>query len=107
MSEEVYLFPTSFAQQRLWFLDQLVPGNPFYNISTGIPLKLPLNRSIFEKCVNEIVSRHDVLRTSFAVVNGEPFQVVASSLALSVPLEYLRTVSQSDRSVAIHHWATR
>src|SRR5712664_1391025 len=58
--------PASFAQQRLWFLDQLAPGNPFYNEFIGLPLKVPVHAGVLEKSLNEIVRRHEALRTTFA-----------------------------------------
>ena len=62
---EVFVFPTSFAQQRLWFLDQLASGNPFYNVSTALCLKGSLNFTALKQTFNEIVRRHETLRTTF------------------------------------------
>ena len=55
---EVFVFPASFAQQRLWFLNQLAPGNPFYNVSTALRLTGSLNLRCLEHTFNEIVQRH-------------------------------------------------
>jgi amino acid adenylation domain-containing protein len=68
--------PLSFAQQRLWFLDQLVPNNPFYNISGAVRLEGRLNLEALERTINEIVRRHEALRTRFEIEAGEPAQVV-------------------------------
>jgi amino acid adenylation domain-containing protein len=68
--------PLSFAQQRLWFIDQLVPNNPLYNISRALRFKGKLNLGTFERVVNEIVRRHEVLRTRIEVEDGEPVQVI-------------------------------
>src|SRR5688572_12544296 len=57
--------PLSFAQQRIWFLDQLAPGSPFYNEDTALRLTFALDIAALEKSVNEIVRRHEALRTSF------------------------------------------
>src|SRR5437588_10194189 len=57
--------PLSFAQQRLWFIDQLVPGNPVYNGSSAMRLAGPLNIAAFQESLNEIVRRHEILRTTF------------------------------------------
>src|SRR5678815_1916626 len=74
--------PLSFAQQRLWFLDQLEPGNPVYNIPTGVRIKGDLNVSALSRSIDEIVARHESLRTSFPVTNdGEPLQVIAANLS--------------------------
>src|ERR1043166_1211425 len=57
--------PLSFAQQRLWVLHQLDPDNPSYNMPEAVRFVGPLNTTIFEKSLNEIVRRHEVLRTTF------------------------------------------
>src|SRR6266498_2026847 len=66
--------PLSHAQQRLWFLDQLVPGNPFYNESSALRLMFPLDKPALERSLNELVSRHEALRTNFEDADGEPLQ---------------------------------
>jgi amino acid adenylation domain-containing protein/FkbM family methyltransferase len=68
--------PLSFAQQRLWFIDRLTPNTPFYNVVGRVKLKGPLELEALERAVNEIVRRHEVLRTRFEVVEGEPAQVI-------------------------------
>ncbi len=78
--------PLSFAQQRLWFLDQLVPGNPFYNISLVIPFRVPLHVQALERSLDELFQRHESLRTSFDVEGGEPVQRVAPHLAARLPV---------------------
>jgi len=78
--------PLSFAQQRMWFMDQLQPGNPAYNRPTPIHLRGALNIAVLENGLNEIVRRHEILRTSFLVTDGQPVQAVAPSLALSLPV---------------------
>src|ERR1700741_220033 len=78
--------PLSFAQQRLWFLDQLQPGNPVYHLPTAIRVTGSLNVAALEKTFAEIVRRHEILRTSFETVQGSPRQVVAPASAVSVPL---------------------
>lgn len=70
-------FHLSHSQERLWFLDQLAPGNPAYNISTAVPLRLRLNVRALERALNEIVRRHEALRTTFIVDEGVPWQVVS------------------------------
>ena len=68
--------PASFAQQRLWFLDRLVPGNPFYNVPVVLRLRGALSAGALEAAVSGLVARHESLRTTFAVAGGEPVQVV-------------------------------
>src|SRR5215216_5744976 len=55
----------SFGQERLWFLDQLEPGNPFYNIPAAFRVRGPLDSAILQQCFDEILRRHEVLHTSF------------------------------------------
>ncbi|MEH2333128.1 amino acid adenylation domain-containing protein [Nostoc sp.] len=78
------VYPLSLAQQRLWFLDRLEPGNPAYNISLAVNLKGQLDISLLEQSLNEIIQRHETLRTTFTTVNGQPVQIIASSLKLSL-----------------------
>src|SRR5262249_24984364 len=90
-------FPLSFAQQRLWFLDQLVPDSPFYNIPGAWHLRGRLNQTVLEQSLNAVVSRHEILRTTFASVNGEPAQVIAPSLKLEVPVVDLTNLVPEER----------
>ena len=68
--------PLSYAQQRLWFLDQLEPNSPFYNISLALHLAGNLQVDVLEKSLQEIIQRHEALRTNFATVEGNPVQVI-------------------------------
>ncbi len=68
--------PLSFAQQRLWFLDQMSPGNPQYNIATALRLHGTLNANLLERSLFLIVQRHETLRTAFRVEEGKPVQVI-------------------------------
>ena len=68
--------PLSFTQQRLWFLDQLDPLNPLYNVTSTIRLQGKLQVERLEDCLNEIVRRHEALRTRFGMANGEPVQII-------------------------------
>jgi amino acid adenylation domain-containing protein len=74
---ESYIFPTSFAQQRLWFLDELEPGSPAYNLPGALRLEGDLNVEALERSINEIVARHESLRTTFTSAEGKPLQVVS------------------------------
>ena len=65
-AEELFVFPTSFAQQRLWFFDQLIPARPLYNIPSVLRLTGPLDVAALEQSFNEVVRRHETLRTTFA-----------------------------------------
>lgn len=81
-----YGLPLSFAQQRFWILDQLEPGRAIYNILTGVRLTGRLNLDALQRTFNEVVRRHEVLRTNFAVVGGQPVQLISRSLTLELPL---------------------
>ena len=76
--------PLSYAQQRLWFLDQLSPGSAAYNMPFAVGLKGELNREALEQSLQEIVGRHEVLRTRFVVRDGNPVQVIVEDLRMEV-----------------------
>ncbi|WP_027248867.1 non-ribosomal peptide synthetase [Planktothrix agardhii] len=68
--------PLSYAQQRLWFLDQLEPNSSFYNVPLALHLEGTLKIDVLEKSLQEIIQRHEALRTNFATVEGNPVQVI-------------------------------
>src|SRR6185436_6231255 len=78
--------PLSFAQERLWFLDQLEPGNPAYHIPASLTLAGRLDAPALERSLAAVVARHEALRTTFALVDGAPVQVVAPPGAAPDPL---------------------
>ncbi len=78
--------PLSFAQQRLWFRHQSEPGNPAYTIAATYRLVGPLNGTALEQSFNEIVRRHEALRTSVSVVDGQAVQDIALKMALTLPV---------------------
>src|SRR5439155_19136281 len=77
--------PLSFAQQRLWVLDQLSPGTAAYTISFGVWLRGALDVYALHESLNEIVRRHEILRTTIRAVDGRPRQVVAPAQAIPLP----------------------
>ncbi len=89
--------PLSFAQQRLWFLDQLEPNNPLYNVPHIARLSGRLNVGVLEKTLNEIVRRHETLRTRFESVGDQPVQVIAPSLTLPLTIVDLTGTPEGDR----------
>jgi amino acid adenylation domain-containing protein len=95
--DDLNSFPLSYAQQRLWFLDQLEPGCPAYNISTAVRLSGPLDIDTLKRSLNEIVRRHESLRTTFTTIEGRPVQVIAPSLMLPLPLIDLLAFSLDER----------
>ncbi len=94
--------PLSFSQERLWFLYQLDPASYAFNIANAVRLTGKLNVAALERALNEIVRRHEALRTSFANVNGEPVQIIAPELR--IPLRVIdlrhRPVAQRDDEAA-------
>jgi amino acid adenylation domain-containing protein len=78
--------PLSFAQERLWFLDQLEPGSSVYNMSGAFRVSGRLDAAALERSLNEIVRRHETLRTTFRSVEGVPRQVIAAQLILPLPV---------------------
>jgi amino acid adenylation domain-containing protein/FkbH-like protein len=89
--------PLSFAQQRLWFLDQLDPGNPLYNVPRAIRLTGNLNVQAMKRALNDLVARHEILRTSYQVVDDQPVQVIAPQLAFELPVLDLSRLDKRKR----------
>jgi len=89
--------PLSFAQERLWFLEQLEPGNTAYNIAAAYRLRGPLDVAALERSLNEIVRCHEVLRTTFATMDGRPVQVIAPEMSLTLPVEDLQELPEAER----------
>ncbi|NCR76516.1 MAG: amino acid adenylation domain-containing protein [Microcystis aeruginosa K13-06] len=98
--------PLSFAQQRLWFLDQLEQGNSTYNIPVAYRLTGVLNIVALERSLKEIVQRHEVLRTIFPSVDGQPSQAFAPNIALTLPITDLREHPRPDREALAQQIAT-
>src|SRR5919205_2814906 len=89
--------PLSFSQQRMWLLDQLEPDTPTYNISHALRLRGMLDAEALKGSLKEIVTRHEVLRTTFAAVDGEPVQVISSTIDTKLPVEDLSGLPQPER----------
>jgi amino acid adenylation domain-containing protein len=84
--------PLSYAQERLWFMDQLMPGNIMYNEHSAVSIKQPLDIEILKRSLNEIVRRHEILRTTFVELNGQPIQVISPSLRINLPVDDLTSL---------------
>ena len=93
--------PLSYAQQRLWFLDQLEPGNAFYNIPVLVRLSGELNDAALEQSLNEIVRRHENLRTTFITTNGQAEQSIAARLWLPMARVDLTALAETSRQTAV------
>jgi natural product biosynthesis luciferase-like monooxygenase protein/amino acid adenylation domain-containing protein/non-ribosomal peptide synthase protein (TIGR01720 family) len=94
--------PLSFAQQRLWYLDQLEPGNVAYNNPSALRMSGVLDVDALERALNEVVRRHEAFRTTFALEDSGPVQRIAPSL--TIPLEVTRLEAQGDRDTEIARW---
>jgi amino acid adenylation domain-containing protein len=91
----------SYAQQRLWFLNQMTPGSTAYNIPSAMRLRGTLDVPALTRALNEIIRRHEALRTTFEVTESEPVQVIAPALALTIPLVELVAVDASEREAEL------
>lgn len=89
-------FPVSYNQQQLWFIDQLEPGNPAYNIPLVIRLKGHLNQEALQKSLNHLIERQEVLRTVFQVAENEPVQIVLPKLEIKLPVVALENLSAAE-----------
>jgi amino acid adenylation domain-containing protein len=89
--------PLSFAQQRLWFVDQMVPGSPFFNVPFAVRVEGDLDVEVLEGGLNEIVRRHEALRTTFASRDGAPRQRIAPSLTLQIAVVEVAELPEADR----------
>jgi amino acid adenylation domain-containing protein/non-ribosomal peptide synthase protein (TIGR01720 family) len=98
--------PLSFTQQRLWFLDQLEPGSSAYNEFSAVRLAGMLNVTALEQSLNEMIRRHEILRTKFTTVNGRAVQVAASTSAMTLPVADLRALPEVEQEVEARRLAT-
>ena len=108
---DVFAFPLSFAQQRLWFLDQLDPGSALYNLPANLHLAGPLDAAALERALTEIVRRHEAVRTVFRLFGETPRQVVMPPAPVALPLTDLAGLEADARREALrtlaHEESTR
>jgi acyl carrier protein len=97
--------PLSFAQQRLWFLEQLEPGSPLYNCPGAARLHGSLDVNALEQSLNEIIRRHESLRTSFANVAGQPSQVISDEWQLRLDVEDISALGAAERETEVERRA--
>lgn len=93
--------PLSFAQQRLWFLDQLEPNSNAYNIPYRLQIQGSLNISILEKSISEIIQRHEILHTNFISIDGQPKQVITAKNTFSLPLVDLQSLPEDQQKLEV------
>jgi acyl carrier protein len=99
--------PLSFAQQRMWVFDQLVPGSDVYNVPFAVRLSGSLDVDAFERTFNEVIRRHESLRTTFATEGGRPVQIVAERLEMGIPLVDLSGLLQPEQTAEARRIAAR
>ena len=95
--QEVFVFPASFAQQRLWLIHQLEPDDPSYNVPTVLRLEGQLNVQALQQALDEVIRRHEVLRTTFAIVNDRTAQIIHPRLRIPIDIIDLRDLPAEER----------
>jgi non-ribosomal peptide synthetase component F/thioesterase domain-containing protein len=95
--EDAYAFDLTLEQQPFWLLDQLLPGNPALNMQMALRLQGPCDLAILERSLNELIRRHEILRTTFRTLAGRAAQLVHASLAIVVPVVDMPAGGQADR----------
>jgi amino acid adenylation domain-containing protein len=99
------ILPLSFAQERLWFLNQLEPENPFYNIPLALRLVGDLKAPALQEALDALVQRHETLRTTFPRTEGQAVQAIASSSAMSIAFLDLRTLPSGEQELEVRRLA--
>jgi acyl-CoA synthetase (AMP-forming)/AMP-acid ligase II len=94
--------PASIAQERLWKFQHALPDLPFFNILYALRLTSSVDVAILERSINEIVRRHEILRTTFAVHEGQHVQVIAPQLTVPLTFDDLHELSESKKETAAH-----
>ena len=93
--------PLSFAQQRLWFLDQLEPNSAAYNIPAAVRIAGNLSVAVLLQSLNAIVQRHEILRTTFTAIDGKPIAIIAPTLTLKLPVLDLQDIPETQRNAEV------
>src|SRR4029450_7908829 len=94
--------PVSFAQERLWRLQHALPDIPFFNVLYALRLTSPCDVAVLERSINEIVRRHEILRTTLAVIHGRYVQVIAPQLIVPLAFDDLRVQPPSNEESIGH-----
>src|SRR5689334_8250966 len=95
----------SFAQERLWFMQQLEPHSVAYNVPRAIRIRGDLNVKVLEQSLDEVIKRHDALRTTFSMVAGSLRQIVAEASPLRLPIVDLSNLSTGERAIKVNELA--
>lgn len=99
--------PLSFAQERLWFIDQLKPNSTAYNLFNALSISGLLNIVALEKSLNEIIRRHEILRTAFTAKDGQPVCAIAPTLTLKLPVVDLQQLKAIEQEAEVLRLATQ
>lgn len=99
--EEIFVLPMSFGQERFWWLDHLNPGNPTWMVPVRFHLQGALNSAFVVRAFNEIVRRHEPLRATFKLADGQPVQVIKPSVEIGVPVIDLRHLPKQERDLEV------
>ena len=98
--------PLSYAQQRMWFLNQLAPNDPFYNLPYAFSMTGSLDVTALEQSFNEVIRRHEILRTTFEAVNGQPVQIIAPTLTLKLHvIDALQELAKDEQALRVQQLA--
>jgi aspartate racemase len=98
---DAWIFPTSFAQRRLWFIDQVEPGSALYNVPAAFRVRGRLDPALLERSFAGVIARHEILRTTFRAIDGEPMQIVSASSDFHLPLVDLSSLPPSTRDAEV------
>jgi aspartate racemase len=93
--------PLSFAQQRLWFIDQLSPKSPLYNFAVAWRMAGSLNQEALTRSLSAIVARHEVLRTRFVAIEGQPAQFISEPAPVELPVKDLTRMTSEAREAEV------
>lgn len=96
---DYFVFPVSFAQRRIWFAEKLQPCGSFFNVACGFRGSPAFDHGMMERVFNEIVNRHESLRTRFAESDGEPQQIIERELQVRIPVADLSALSEERAQV--------
>ena len=96
-AQEMIYFPASFAQQRLWFIDQLTPGKATYNLPSALRIRGKLDVKVLERALQEVTRRHETLRTRFISIHGEPQQVIEDHVKVQLPVVDLTSIAGEEK----------
>ncbi len=105
-TSETKSYPLSFSQQQMWIVDQMLPGNPAYNVPFGYRIKGNLDVKTLEDGFNEIIKRHEILRTTFIVKDNKPVQVIHPEFGIKVNVVGLDILSPNESEIRVHKLAS-